>query len=600
MPTRDANPVVDIRDDSVIPPLNRKDLFLIGVAMALALATRLFVAFADPVLVRDGVGYLRVARAFAEGDIHAALSDRRDPAYPLLVSLPGLISGDFEAAGELVAVLMAALAVLPLYLLARRLSPPPAPAIAVFLYAVHPGLVEHSSRVLPESMLAFGYLCALCLVARGLARRHQADVWWGCLVCAVSYFVKPEALLLCALLLVVATIYVASVPRSASPRLPGGKHGKRACTALVVLLAAIAAYVLWLEANNAHEGRGFRVSSKIFLGDQLTERLLNNGPHNFYRTVRNLPGDFGFWLVPFLAMGLCRSRNSAQRAASRSLGWVVVMYLAASGLYRYSPRHEAQMFPLLLVWTADGAALVAHLVARGRASSRLRPVVLGIVAFATCGTGLVLALKPRHLDNLHIVAAGASIRNGFPSVGKLMSDDCRYAYYAEKEYVKLPETKTVRELSASLNKEKPGLFVVQDEDLIDFGLTTEEELLDGALVLEAVVGDRWCAFIYSVHPDVTPPTVTITGPERQAVEGAPVVIRYAASEPVAEYRTRLLPLEEKFTHTQETEAAYRGLPPGGYELQVVAVDLAGNRTVPPARYPFRVKRRPASGRSRNP
>jgi len=568
--------------------LERSDAAAIAGAVVLAFAARLIVAAWDPVVVRDGIGHLRTARAFARGDIRSALLHPRDPGYPFMISLVGRLTGDFELAGELVAVLMGALGAVPLYLLARRLAPRPAPALAGFLYALHPLGVELGSRVLPESMLVLAFLWAFLLLARGVIRPSTRDVAWACGLCGTSYFIKPEAMLLCTLMFLVGGIFLLRTRKKAQPESRGIRC---AAVALVVLGVVIAGYMLWLDANNPQANRGFRMSSKIFVGGRLAQRFRQEGLYNLLRTARNFPKDFGLWLVPLLLIGLLRKRTPAQRRACLALGSVAVTYLVVSGLYRYSPRHEAQMFPLLLVWAADGAALAAGLVARGRTSSRTYRAAFGVLAVAACSTSLLVALRPTYRDNLHILTVGLYIKENLAEAKTIMSDDPRYAYYAQKEFVKLPEEKPLEELARSLKQHAPELLVVQDEDLADFGLDTGAHLLNGVLRRQAVVGDQWGrAFVYSVHPDLSPPAVTIAGPTRKVAEGVSVVITYSADEPVAEYRTRLLPVEGRFTRTKQTVATYKSLSPGGYEFQVVAVDLSGNRQEQPASHRFRVVR----------
>src|SRR5437867_11958141 len=129
-----------------------------------ALALRLVVADALPLIDTDGVAYVTIARQFQEtGSPYHPLYH---PLYPICIALAQQFVGDWETAGRLVSALFGALVILPAFVVARAVVACQSAIIAAVLIAVHPWPVLNSSPLPCDSTHTF------LLLRGGLAGRR--------------------------------------------------------------------------------------------------------------------------------------------------------------------------------------------------------------------------------------------------------------------------------------------------------------------------------------------------------------------------------------------------------------------------------------------
>ena len=180
--------------DSGLPghrPVSRRELGLLIGLLALALVSRYVLWQRMLVVSKDSIDFVNIARSFAAGDVTTMLGHYQHPLYPFLMVLCNTLVGDWILAGQVVSLGMSVLALIPFYLLVRRLFGPRDAVAATLLMMFLPRAATLSADILTEST----YL-AMCLAALCFGYRAAAPA----LLCNDSYyeerFVKwdPEAM----------------------------------------------------------------------------------------------------------------------------------------------------------------------------------------------------------------------------------------------------------------------------------------------------------------------------------------------------------------------------------------------------------------------
>jgi hypothetical protein len=175
------------------------------VLAGVALAVRLAAMFLDPVMPRDGVALAETVAAFANGDFSALTGGPLHPLALLLAAFPAALGVPPERALALVAALASAAAVIPMFLLTRRIVGRDDDASAAcLLFAVAPPLVRTGSTALSEGLLLFFALASLHFAARALRHFHPArDAMLAGAFAGAAWLARPEGLALIPLVVLV-------------------------------------------------------------------------------------------------------------------------------------------------------------------------------------------------------------------------------------------------------------------------------------------------------------------------------------------------------------------------------------------------------------
>jgi len=149
---------------------------LLSALVLLALVPRVAMSHLRPVLCTDAVFFLERAAAFERGEFNAGLARLGLNPYPLLLTLLHTPHVDWESTGRLWSLTLAALAVIPLFALTRRLFGTAPAVIASLLYAVQPELIEWSPEIIRDPTFWFLLLATLYVshVAACAERRRLA------------------------------------------------------------------------------------------------------------------------------------------------------------------------------------------------------------------------------------------------------------------------------------------------------------------------------------------------------------------------------------------------------------------------------------------
>ena len=169
-----------------------REIALLAALVGAAILVRLVMLERVLIVSRDAIGFIGMARTFAEGDVGRMLEHAQHPFYPFLVALTHFGGGGWIEAGRTVSVLAGALAVIPLYLLTRAAFSPGLALVAGLLFAFLPSAASQSADVLTEptyvAVCLAGLYCAYRAAWRGSA---SAGALLG-LFAGLAYLTRPE------------------------------------------------------------------------------------------------------------------------------------------------------------------------------------------------------------------------------------------------------------------------------------------------------------------------------------------------------------------------------------------------------------------------
>ncbi|MEA2386021.1 MAG: hypothetical protein QOJ22_195 [Thermoleophilaceae bacterium] len=179
----------------------------LGLVLAVALVVRVAVVLASPdyMPVYDSSDYVRHAVSIADGGGYpdsvftAAESESafRPPVYPYLLGAVQFAFGEVETAGRLVGALFGVLAVLLVYLIARRLWNDRTALVAAAVAALLPGLFLLSGALNTEPAYLVIELAAVLFALR--SRAAGGDLRWAAAAgacCGLAALTRSNGLLL--------------------------------------------------------------------------------------------------------------------------------------------------------------------------------------------------------------------------------------------------------------------------------------------------------------------------------------------------------------------------------------------------------------------
>ncbi|PID73524.1 MAG: hypothetical protein CSB33_03285 [Desulfobacterales bacterium] len=141
----------------------------------LGLAARLYCLWSRPLFNPDGILYLQQARALYFGEPEQLLACYEYLSnYPLFIAGIFPLTGDWILAGRLVSLCFGTLALIPLYLLLRRLFSEEISCLTLLLFALLPTLVTLSRDIMRDPVYWFFAATGLWLFIRFLETpRHR-------------------------------------------------------------------------------------------------------------------------------------------------------------------------------------------------------------------------------------------------------------------------------------------------------------------------------------------------------------------------------------------------------------------------------------------
>ncbi len=146
----------------------------LGLLLLACLVPRVVVACKLAAISDDGFSYLHVADALERGRLDQALEYLNLNVYPLILVGLHKLGLEWTTAGKVWGVLIGTAVAVPLFGWLRRMFDEQIATVGVFLYAVHPKLIEYSVEPIREATFWFFFVVGLDLIWRSFEERR----WW--------------------------------------------------------------------------------------------------------------------------------------------------------------------------------------------------------------------------------------------------------------------------------------------------------------------------------------------------------------------------------------------------------------------------------------
>jgi 4-amino-4-deoxy-L-arabinose transferase-like glycosyltransferase len=481
------------RDRYLLTEGVQSDRLWLAFCFCAALILRLILLFWPEVIHNDGAEYVRAARLIHSGDW---LGGMAPPLYPFLIYLTDFLVGDYERAAILVSLAAGTLLVLPVYALAQEIANRQTARLAAVLTVVQPALYLYSGSVLSDAtytlFLTTAILCAWRAISRG------AVVWAALfgLTLALSYLVRPEAIVFLIVFGPWAFFY-----RRESPA-PAAKRLFLVLIALAVFAAAASPYLVGLRRIYG----SWQISGKATISTNIRDKegltiapeLIPDRPYlpkkrtiSLWGMARN-PGDFalravrGFLkalyqfqqvLTPILFLlaliGLLSRRQRQGRGAVDLflLCHFIALFALVLPLFWITRRHTLQLLPAAIPWAASGMIeLSVRMKGRHREEGLWRALPLVLCAVLVAGLwvwGLVLhrsAVEHRGIQK----EMGIWMKEHLPLDARVACLLPQEAFYARRQWIRLSD-EGYHEVLAEARSKGASHLVLHEGMLTRFG-----------------------------------------------------------------------------------------------------------------------------------
>jgi len=447
----------------------RRDLILLTLLFATALAIRSYFMQFYLVISADGVGYAEIGRSlFKAGGL--AKATHFPPFYPFLIAIFNLFLGDVELAGRVVSIIMGSLIVVPLYLLGNRFFDRRVALLACLLAITWNPLRDLSCEVMSQSTYITLLLTAIYLFDRAVTKRSVVAAVSTGVTMGLAYLTRPEAFIVFAVASPFAVAYILA---------EGGSRRDAAAILIpgwVAFWALAFPYVLLLHNATGMWQLTAKTSSTLWVGlGQYLGKFdvyygLDFKSIGFLDIIRKYPGFIPYnvrnnlhtiatellpkylWVlacVGFIAGGWSR-RKLLERlfllSSFAPLLLIIVFFLAGSGYTQLS-------LPILFLWIGQGAvsaeALLSKLLPVG-----LKPILqrnlLSIAVFGALSLNSLIVQIPRDAGKPYTLEQdggrydqkriGLLLRQYLPQGSKIMTRSGRISFYSELPTVYTPQS----------------------------------------------------------------------------------------------------------------------------------------------------------------
>lgn len=448
---------------------SRRDLIAMAALAAAAFFFRLYCLPNYDVISNDGTAYVRIAREMRLGNFAGVSSYG---FYPVFVWLAGTFFQDLETAGRLVSILFGSLLVVPVYMLGTELFNRRTAFAACLLMIFWASLRHWSCEVMTQSSYITLALTGIYLVWRMMRSSSMPSAVMAGLFMGLAYVTRTEAILLCILTplpllfafrkefksklpFVAAYIAVFALIVGANLLLVRNATGswQLASKTSVALMDAIS-YIRDIPDMNYIPGVEPTGYLQI-LTDYPSFILINTIKNiaDLIKTFIPLP----FWilfLIGFVSGGIKGTENLKRLFLMTTFAPLVVIIV----YYYIGPEYTQAYIPVILLYSAEGLrvteARIAGFLSSTSLPSRIKgwlpynPLMLAtafLFAFVTM-YGQIPESSARadytpesdggRRDQKNL---GLLIKDKLPP-GKIMTRWSRIAFYADREWMNIPNT----------------------------------------------------------------------------------------------------------------------------------------------------------------
>lgn len=474
------------------PMVARTDLAIVSACVILALSVRLWLLPRFDIISVDGTGYADTAMRLLRGDFSGL---HRYGFYPVLIAMAHLVVPNVELAGRLVSILMGSLLVIPVYALGITCFNRNVATCASLLVVAWPDLVSFSCEVMTQSSYLFLVTSGLILTWRAFTVHSRIGSLLAGSVLGLAYVTRTEAIILPLLLPLALYMH-----QRWSPTAP--------FRLFVQLLATFWAGFLLITLPNLamiHDVTGtwqlaYKTSSALRDGlmyylnlpsHELPPELETVGywdiitryPGYFVYTIRKnflatwqlLPAPVWlFAIIGFVASAFTREKLAERvylLAAFAPFLVIVVFYYVDAGYF-------LPYLPLTFLWIASGLTTCDLMLLRNFPHPPLQrllqtaPPSLLIVAIIAISQPFLPSRQPQQPiptdANINVLDGrmvqkdlGIVVKRLIPP-GKLMTSWARTGFYAEREWISIPDRGTLDDLLQTARTHKVQFLLVDE------------------------------------------------------------------------------------------------------------------------------------------
>jgi len=441
--------------------LTKEDRKYLTILLSFGLALRLYAFSQIYMITFDGaLQYIPVAKLFFQGEYLEALAQPQLPLYPFLIGIFSHITGSFELAGQLIAIIFSLLAVFPIYFIGKSLFGPKPAFWTTILYLINHLMLECSVDVLKEGMLVFFFFSSVYCSLRFLqGGKGQWLIWTG-VFALVGALVRMNTLMV----LVVMGVWwgYGFIRRIVREKQSARRHLWTVLVFLGIMLVLVITGV-W--------GWEFLVGKKpyIKISQLFSQWFLFAWPSlsHIGEGIVKIVGRFlekAYPLPLLLALfGIgwrikAKEFSAAEKYLTLMIGALIVILfpnLYASGRY-----HLPAIF-LLYLWAGFGFVTFGEWIQR-RFTKYPRPAAV-IPVVILLGVMLSLCLQPQRLDKIGRKEVGFWLRERSVTPPRILTDIPRVAYYAGGEYLQFPYKAIPKKIISKGRREKADYLVLEEE-----------------------------------------------------------------------------------------------------------------------------------------
>jgi 4-amino-4-deoxy-L-arabinose transferase-like glycosyltransferase len=491
----------------IYSPSTRKGLFLsVSILFLVTFFLRLLLAKYQ-VIVNDGTFYIRIARSYFYGGVNETTISQFFNLYPLLIAAAYKIAGNWETAGKMVSVFFGSFAVVPLYFLVRNMVNAKVGFMCCLLYAIHPHFVDLSTNVLREGTCWFFAFSALYLAWMGLNEKGWFYIVLSSAAAALAIFTRLDGIII--FIVIIAWIVWQNIFRI--------KNLKKGLCLLIIFLFALPLFFTPLllvtkeKAGRLEYGHTIDKVIELFtlknagrfeppqdakgpsLQYSLFLDLAKRNRHVVFaaEVVTKFVKSMGFPLVIFFLFGII-GRSAIRRFSSE--GALIIWFgVAAASMYLYvahylylSTRHGLYLVMPALVWSGIGFYELKEKLntwfqrkryIADRANLFACSILILLLAYLfTLNVYYSVTSEKRELKT-----AGIALKQlGYTGITFIGQPNLmRVAFYADSDYVNLPDAIDRSSLESLVLVHKPKVLIID-----------EESFRGNYKILEDVLADR--------------------------------------------------------------------------------------------------------------
>ncbi len=447
------------------------------------------------IITIDGLLYIKIAKSISSGNIQGIVDYGFFNLYSFLIALFQTFLHDWEFSGKVVSVVFGSLTIIPLFFLIRGLFNQNVAIVSTLFYTVHPRFVEYSSDVLREPVFWFFSVTALWFAWEGISHKKYSLFILSSLATGFAMFTRLEGAMIFLIVIFWVLWFILSDKRNK-------KRGLLYICIFLFSLPILASPALILMKNKFHRWEAgpsiSKISQLIYSNDQplkLKPELLGHASsqlqaffdlstrHRYTTFLMEVLYKFfkSFNAILFLLF-LCGVYKRRFIPYSQNdimvLLWFSVVFLGCflylTRIYYLGTRHGLLMVFPALGWAGAGFFEIRERIKQWlcdtelfRKYARFDAVFLFVL--------VLIVLVPQtafsdRSDKLELKKAGIVLKNmGLSNTTFIVQPTLnRVAFYANADFVELPDTIDNNAMKALVTDHHATLLVIDERTIDDF------------------------------------------------------------------------------------------------------------------------------------